>query len=228
MRRRSWSANAGSRRRVAAFVLGSGLGAALGDALRVEVAIRATATFRASPRQACPGTRGNCGSATLAGVPVAAFSGRFHLYEGHGPDVPALVAACGSRARRATRWCSRPRSAGWSPELRAGTVVLVRDHLNVMGAVPLAGWRYPGRDARVRERRRRCTTRPSARSRWSARPRWTSRSPRVCTLRCAVPRSRRRRRSRCSPELGGTVVGMSMVPEALPAPCARPARARYL
>jgi purine-nucleoside phosphorylase len=123
-----------------AVVLGSGLGEALGDALRIEEEI-------AYPQLGFPdtGVPGHAGSVLLgaiAGVPAVAFAGRFHLYEGHAPDVPALLPRL-AHALGASTMVLTAAVGGLVPELAAGTVVLVRDHLNLMGTAPLGGWRRP-------------------------------------------------------------------------------------
>ena len=198
----------------AALVLGSGLGAALGDALRVDVAIP-YGDLPGFPETAVPGHAGELRLGSLAEVPVAAFSGRFHLYEGHGPDVPALLPrvahALGARVLVLTAAVG-----GLVADLPAGTVVLVRDHLNAMGVVPLAGWRYPdGTPAFVnaqavydRDLRRLARERAAALD-----------IPVLEAVYAATrgPAFETPAEVEMLARLGATVVGMSVVPEALPA-----------
>ncbi|MGE5225246.1 MAG: purine-nucleoside phosphorylase [Planctomycetaceae bacterium] len=125
----------------ASVVLGSGLGPALGDALE-EVASFAYADLPGFPPAAVPGHAGRLLVGTLAGVPVAAFSGRVHYYEGHGMDVPALLPRL-AHALGAPTMVLTAAVGGLEPGLEAGTVVIVRDHVNMMGAAPLRGWRFP-------------------------------------------------------------------------------------
>ncbi|HEY7667382.1 MAG TPA: purine-nucleoside phosphorylase [Actinomycetota bacterium] len=124
-----------------ALILGSGLGPALGEALVPE----ATFAFTDLPGFPPPGVPGHAGTLTLgrlAGVPVATYSGRVHFYEGYGMDAPALLPrlahALGARTLVVTA-----AAGGLHPDLPAGTVVVLTDHLNLMGAAPLRGWRYP-------------------------------------------------------------------------------------
>jgi inosine/guanosine/xanthosine phosphorylase family protein len=198
----------------AAVVLGSGLGAALGDALRVEVAIPYT-DLPGFPATAVPGHAGELLLGTLAGAPVAAFSGRFHLYEGHAPDVPALLPRV-AHALGAPTIVLTAAVGGLVPDLPAGTVVVVRDHVNMMGTVPLAGWRYPdGTPAFVNTQavydaglRRLAVDRAAALG-----------IPAVEGVYAATrgPAFETPAEVAMLAGLGATVVGMSMVPEALPA-----------
>ena len=71
-------------------ILGSGLGPALGDALQEEASF-SFEELPGFPPAGVPGHAGRFVLGRLAGVPVAAFFGRVHFYEGHGMDVPALL-----------------------------------------------------------------------------------------------------------------------------------------
>ena len=75
-------------------------------------------------------------------MPVAAFFGRVHFYEGHGMDVPALLPRLADELGAGTMVLTAA-VGGLVPGEAAGTVVVLRDHLNLMGAAPLRGWRYP-------------------------------------------------------------------------------------
>jgi purine-nucleoside phosphorylase len=78
----------------------------------------------------------------LAGVPVAAFSGRVHFYEGHGMDVPALLPRLAHELGVRTIVLTAA-VGGLEEGVAAGTVVVLRDHVNLMGVAPLRGWRFP-------------------------------------------------------------------------------------
>ena len=177
------------------IVLGSGLGAALGDALRGRRhhPVRGPAGVPGDP---VPGHAGGWSWGTLAGVPVAGFFGRFHLYEGHDPEVPALLPRLAHAAgRRHDRADGRGRRL--VPDLAGGTAVILRDHLNVSGSVPLLRWRFAdGMPAFVSGD---VYDRRSGRSRSSGPPRSRSSRPRASTARCGVRPTRPPRRSRCSP-----------------------------
>lgn len=197
-----------------AIVLGSGLGPALGDDLAEEASFAFT-DLPGFPPPGVPGHAGRLILGTLAGVPVAAFSGRVHVYEGHGMDVPALLPrlayALGARTMVVTAAVG-----GVVPELAAGTVVVLRDHLNLMGVAPLRGWRFPdGMPAFV-----------SAQAVYDPALR-TLALERAGVLNVAAaegvyaavsgPAYETPTEVGMMATLGATVVGMSMVPEALPA-----------
>jgi purine-nucleoside phosphorylase len=122
-------------------VLGSGLGLALGGMLEEDSTFPFT-DLPGFPPPGVPGHAGRLALGRLSGVPVAAFFGRVHFYEGHGMDVPALlprlVHELGARTLVLTA-----ATGAVEPGLPAGTVVVLTDHLNMMGVAPLRGWRYP-------------------------------------------------------------------------------------
>lgn len=124
-----------------AIVLGSGLG----DALAQDLATDAEVPFGdlpGFPPASVPGHAGRLRLGTLYGVPVAAFFGRVHFYEGHGIGattlIPRLAAAMGAHTMVLTNACG-----GLDAEMRVGQLMLINDHLNSMGVNPLFGWRLP-------------------------------------------------------------------------------------
>jgi purine-nucleoside phosphorylase len=133
-------------RPVAGVVLGSGLGDAItvaweraGSGEPVEIAYSELPGF---PPPTVPGHAGKLWLGTIGGRPVAIFQGRIHFYEGH----PMPVASITSRVSHALGARTMVLSAavgGLDASLAAGSMVVVRDHLNLMGTNPLAGWRYP-------------------------------------------------------------------------------------
>jgi purine-nucleoside phosphorylase len=196
------------------LVLGSGLGPALGVALEVD----ASFAFRDLPGFPPPGVPGHAGSLAvgrLAGVPVAAFSGRVHYYEGHGMDVPALLPRL-AHELGATTMVLTAAVGGLEPGLPAGTVVVLRDHLNLMGAAPLRAWRYPdgmpafinAQEVYERSLADLAIERSAALGIGAAPGVYAAMSGPAYETPTEVAMLQR---------LGATVVGMSMVPEALPA-----------
>jgi purine-nucleoside phosphorylase len=70
------------------------------------------------------------------------FRGRIHFYEGH----PMPLASITTRVAHGLGARTMVLSAavgGLDPLLPGGSMVVVRDHLNLMGTNPLTGWRYP-------------------------------------------------------------------------------------
>ncbi|MDI6712080.1 MAG: purine-nucleoside phosphorylase [Anaerosomatales bacterium] len=130
----------GGRARVA-VVLGSGL-SGLADDAADAVAIP-YAELDGFPRVgAVAGHAGRLVAGTIAGERVLLFQGRAHLYQG----VSALDAAYPARLAAAVG-CEvlvvTNAAGGVREDLRPGDLVLVSDHLNLMGANPLVGWPGP-------------------------------------------------------------------------------------
>jgi inosine/guanosine/xanthosine phosphorylase family protein len=123
------------------IVLGSGLGVALEGDLVEEAAFGFT-ELPGFPPPAVPGHAGRLILGHLAGVPIAAFSGRVHFYEGHGMDVPALLPRL-ARELGAEIMVVTAAVGSLVEGQPTGTVVVLRDHVNLMGTAPLRGWRYP-------------------------------------------------------------------------------------
>ncbi len=118
------------------IVLGTGLGGLAG-----EIEDACAVPFAGVPGFVRPTVETHEGRlilGSLAGVPVAALQGRLHRYEGHtlaqvvfpvrllrrlGADMLILTGACG----------------GLVPEWSEGDLVLIEDHINLMGDNPLIG-----------------------------------------------------------------------------------------
>jgi purine-nucleoside phosphorylase len=195
-------------------VLGSGLGPALGSDL-VEDASFAFTDLPGFPPPGVPGHAGRLILGRLAGVPVAAFSGRVHVYEGHGMDVPALLPrlahALGARTMVVTAAVG-----GLVPGVPAGTVVIVRDHLNLIGTAPLRGWRYPdGMPAFVNTQE--IYDRRLADMAFEEAEALGIRAAMGVYAAMSGPSYETPAEVKMLQQLGATVVGMSMVPETLPA-----------
>jgi purine-nucleoside phosphorylase len=127
----------GVARHVAVVVLGSGWGpaaVALGEPV-VEMPMTDLPGFLA-PTAA--GHRGTIASCDVAGVPTLVLSGRTHLYEGHGlrPVVHGIrtAAAAGCTLALLTN-----ANGSLRQDLDIGRPVLVRDHLNLTGTSPIEG-----------------------------------------------------------------------------------------
>ena len=125
------------------IVLGSGLGH-LADEVQGPVRI----PYREIPGFPQPGVAGHKGelvAGTLEGVPVLVQSGRFHLYEGHTADVAALPVRVFSRLGVRTLIVTNA-AGGARPTFRAGTLMLIADHVNLMFRNPLIGLVLEGED----------------------------------------------------------------------------------
>ncbi len=125
---------------VAGIVAGSGLAAALDRLVAAEEF--GYDELPGFPSPSVPGHEGRLRLGEIAGVPVAAFLGRFHYYEGHSMAVASLPVRVAKLLGAGTMILTAA-VGGLSPGLGAGTVVIGSDHLNMMGASPLRGWRNP-------------------------------------------------------------------------------------
>src|SRR5215467_9638924 len=120
----------------AGIILGTGLGA-----LAREIETEATINYSDIPhfpRSTAISHAGQLVCGKLAGVPVVAMEGRVHSYEGYshqqltfpvrvmkflGADLLIVSNACG----------------GMNPQYRVGDVMVIDDHINMMGGNPLIG-----------------------------------------------------------------------------------------
>ena len=129
-----------------AMVLGSGL-SVLADHLEDPVRIP-YGEIGGFPRSTVPGHAGNFVVGTLEGRTVGMAQGRFHLYEGYEAREVVLpvrvLHALGARALLVTN------AAGSLDRRRPpGTLMAIRDQMNLQYANPLAGSHPTGRTARM-------------------------------------------------------------------------------
>ncbi len=117
-------------------VLGSGLGG-----LAEEVEDPVSVPFQELPGFPPAGVGGHQGrfvAGTLEGRRVLVQAGRFHVYEGHAPGV--VVAPVRAAAALGVPTLVVTNAAGGvNPDFGPGTLMLIRDHLNLMGRNPLTG-----------------------------------------------------------------------------------------
>jgi purine-nucleoside phosphorylase len=122
-----------------AIVLGTGLGG-LVDQLTTAEAIPYT-DLPHFPRSTVQGHAGQLVLGRLAGVPVAALQGRFHLYEGYSAaEVVHPVRTLGLLGARILVVTNA--AGGLDASYHAGDLMLVRDHIGIptlAGLNPLAG-----------------------------------------------------------------------------------------
>lgn len=118
------------------IVLGSGLGG-LADELEDPIAIP-FADLPGWPPPTAPGHVGRLLLGRLAGRAVVMLQGRLHVYEGNDPGLvvqPVLLfGRLGARAVVLTN-----AAGGVDPAFGPGTLMVIRDHLNLTGRTPLLG-----------------------------------------------------------------------------------------
>src|SRR5580698_1318398 len=117
-------------------VLGRGLGA-FADALENQTAIP-YGEIPGWPRSTAVGHAGKLVVGTIDGLPVAALAGRVHLYEGYTPQ--EVVYGMRTLAQSGIRSIVLTNAAGGvNPSYEPGQLVLISDHINLLGQNPLTG-----------------------------------------------------------------------------------------
>ncbi|MBI3299204.1 MAG: purine-nucleoside phosphorylase [Elusimicrobia bacterium] len=199
----------------AALVLGSGLGGSIPDLTdTVEVAYTDVPGF---PKPTVVGHSGKLLFGTFKGkkgpLPVAVMQGRFHHYEGHpmgqitlpvrvlanlGVKTLVLTSAVGSMDKK----------------LPPGSVCVVSDHINFMGANPLRGCHTPGFGGMFPDLSGTYT--PALRKLALAEAKRLKLPAREGVyVACHGPSYETPAEIRAYSKLGGSIVGMSVVPEAI-------------
>ncbi|HXO84887.1 MAG TPA: purine-nucleoside phosphorylase [Gemmatimonadales bacterium] len=131
----------GSLKPHVAIVLGSGLGFLADEVVNpIHIPYHTIPGF---PEPGVAGHKGELVGGTLEGVPVIVQAGRFHLYEGHPAEVAALptrvFAELGVEILIVTN-----AAGGVRRTFPGGTLMLIADHINLMGRNPLIGQPQPG------------------------------------------------------------------------------------
>jgi purine-nucleoside phosphorylase len=205
---------AGARFRPAVgVVLGSGLGG-LTASLQVEATID-YAELPHMPRSTAPGHEGKLVLGLLGSRRLAVLAGRFHYYEGYTMaqvSYPVrLVRALGAEVVILTSIVG-----SMNPEMPPGSLVLLEDHLNLMGANPLIGPndeamgpRFPDMSEPYDASLRRLVLQIAAEQGIALRE--------GVYAAVAGPNLETRAEYRFLRQIGADVVGMSMVPEVLAA-----------
>ncbi len=124
------------RRPCTGIILGTGLGD-LVDQIEIEAAIDYDSIPHfVNSTSVSHRSRLVCGM--LQGVPVMAMEGRFHMYEGYSLKQITLpvrvMKACGANLLIVSN-----ASGGMNPYFRAGDIMVIEDHINLMGDNPLIG-----------------------------------------------------------------------------------------
>lgn len=118
------------------LILGSGLGV-LADHLQDAVSI-AYSEIPYFPVSTVEGHAGELMIGSLNGTPVVLMKGRFHMYEGYGPELTAfpvrVMKELGVSALLVTN-----AAGGINTSFNPGDLMLISDHINMTGTNPLIG-----------------------------------------------------------------------------------------
>lgn len=194
-----------------AIVLGTGLG---GAAASIEA--DATIPYDEIPHFAKATGLGHAGNlivGKLGGVEVVAMEGRLHFYEGHSmKDITFPLRVM--HALGATELVMSSAVGGMSPHLDRGDIVVLTDHINLMGDNPLIGWnddrlgkRFPDMSEPYSRERRDVIERIALEKGVTLR--------RAVLAAVAGPNLETAAEYRFLRRVGADAVGMSMVPEAI-------------
>jgi purine-nucleoside phosphorylase len=118
------------------IVLGTGLGGFVGEITdKIEIRYEEIPHF---PRSTAPSHKGQLVCGRLAGKQIVAMEGRFHLYEGYTAEQVTfpvrVMKSLGCEVLIVTNACG-----GMNPQYAAGDIMLIEDHINLLGANPLIG-----------------------------------------------------------------------------------------
>ncbi len=120
----------------AGIILGTGLGP-----LVSKIHVQAEFDYSEIPhflKSTATSHRGRLLCGELSGVPVVAMEGRFHMYEGYPLDLITLpvrvMKFLGAQLLMVSNACG-----GMNPNYQAGDIMLIDDHINLMGGNPLIG-----------------------------------------------------------------------------------------
>lgn len=196
-----------------AILLGTGLGA-LAERIVVSETI-AQAEVPGMPVSTAESHAGSILFGTLSGVPVVAFSGRLHAYEGYSTAEVTLPVRLG-KALGAEVLVMGSAVGGLDPRLHCGQVVVIDDHINLMGVNPLVGPnddrlgpRWPDMSAPYDETLLRQAEAAALTDGWAL--------SRVVYAGVLGPNLETRAEYRMLRALGADVVGMSTIPEVIAA-----------
>jgi purine-nucleoside phosphorylase len=118
------------------IILGSGLGG-----LADDISDASSFAYGDIPHfleSTAVGHQGRLVCGNLAGVPVVAMQGRFHAYEGHPADQITLPVRV-MKALGIELLIVSNASGGLNPNFRSGDIMVIEDHIDLMGVNPLIG-----------------------------------------------------------------------------------------
>jgi len=120
----------------AGIILGTGLGSLVKE-IEIEVAID-YGDIPHFPQSTAVSHAGRLVCGTLAGLPIVAMEGRMHMYEGYPLKMITLpvrvMKALGAKLLVVSNACG-----GMNPNYRCGDIMVIEDHINLMGDNPLIG-----------------------------------------------------------------------------------------
>ncbi len=120
----------------AGIILGTGLGG-LVEQIEVDAALD-YGDIPHFPRSTATSHRGRLVCGRLNGLPVLAMEGRLHMYEGYPLDLITLpvrvMKELGAKLLVVSNACG-----GMNPYYKSGDIMVIEDHINLMGANPLIG-----------------------------------------------------------------------------------------
>jgi len=194
-------------------ILGSGLGGVT-NALRLEAEVD-YANLPHMPRSTAPGHEGKLALGTLGSSRLAVMAGRFHYYEGYTMQQVSypvrLLQALGADTLMLTSIVG-----SMNPQMPPGSLVLLEDHINLMGDNPLLGPndealgpRFPDMSAPYDPELRRVALQAASELDLPLRE--------GVYVGVAGPNLETRAEYRLLRQIGADVVGMSMVPEVIAA-----------
>lgn len=128
----------------AGIVLGTGLGG-LADAIEQE-AVFEVRELPHLPAATAIGHRGALICGRLGGVPVIAQAGRYHAYEGY-PQWQITLPIRVMHQLGIRRLIMSNASGGLNPHYDVGDLVVVQDHMSLLGSNPFCGVRGNGAEA---------------------------------------------------------------------------------
>ena len=117
------------------IILGSGL-SVLADKIENKIVIPYTKI--GFPKIAIAGHKGELIAGRLGGKNVLCMNGRYHLYEGHSPALVKDMMACYQRLG-IKEMIATNAAGSLRPEVKAGSLMMITDHINFSGQNPLTG-----------------------------------------------------------------------------------------
>ena len=120
----------------AGVILGTGLGP-LVEQIDVEAAIDYE-SIPHFPKSTATSHRGRLVCGSLCGLPIMAMEGRFHMYEGY-PLKQITLPVRVMKAMGAELLIVSNAAGGMNPYFKNGDIVVIEDHINLMGDNPLIG-----------------------------------------------------------------------------------------